>query len=56
MERYLGGMHYPAEKQNLIDNAKGKDAPSDVMDLINKLPEKTYNSPIDITKEIGKIE
>lgn len=56
VERYLGGMHYPAEKQNLIDNAKGKDAPSDVMDLINKLPDKTYNSPIDITKEIGKIE
>jgi hypothetical protein len=24
--------------------------------LLNKLPDKTYNSPIDITKEIGKIE
>jgi hypothetical protein len=49
-------MHYPAEKQALISNAQGKDAPSDVMDLINKLPNKTYTSPIDITKEIGKIE
>jgi len=26
------------------------------MDLLNKLPEKTYSSPIDITKEIGKIK
>jgi hypothetical protein len=49
-------MHYPAEKQKLVSNAQGKGAPSDVMDLICKLPEKTYNSPIDITKEIGKIE
>ena len=49
-------MHYPAGKQNLISNAKDKGAPGDVMDLINKLPDKTYNSPIDITKEIGKIE
>jgi hypothetical protein len=49
-------MHYPAEKTKLVNNAKGKDAPNDVMDIINKLPDKTYNSPIDITKEIGKIE
>jgi hypothetical protein len=56
VERYLGGMHYPAGKLNLVNNAEQKGAPGDVMDLINKLPDKTYNSPIDITKEIGKIE
>jgi hypothetical protein len=56
VEKYLGGMHYPAEKRNLVDNAQNKGAPSDVMDLISKFPERTYNSPIDITKEIGKIE
>ena len=56
MEKYLAGMHYPAEKKKLVDNAQNKDAPAEVMDLINKLPEKTYTSPIDITKEIGKIE
>jgi len=56
VEKYLAGMHYPAEKKNLINNARGKDAPNDVMNLLNKLPDKTYHSPIDITKEIGKIE
>lgn len=56
VEKYLSGMHYPAEKQKLIDCARNKNAPNDVIDLINKLPEKTYTSPIDITKEIGKIE
>ena len=50
------GMHYPAERKMLIDNAQNKDAPDNVMDLLNKLPEKIYISPIDITKEIGKIE
>ncbi|MCW4028330.1 MAG: DUF2795 domain-containing protein [Candidatus Bathyarchaeota archaeon] len=49
-------MHYPAEKKSLVNNAEGRDAPDDVMNIINKLPNKTYNSPIDITKEIGKIE
>ena len=56
VEKYLVGMHYPAQKNKLIDNAQSNEAPSDVMDLVNKLPNKTYNSPIDITKEIGKIE
>jgi hypothetical protein len=39
-----------------VDKAQDKGAPNDVMDLLNKLPDKTYKSPIDITKEIGKIE
>ncbi len=49
-------MHYPAEKKALVNKAEDKNAPDDVMDLLNRLPAKTYKSPIDITKEIGKIE
>ena len=56
VERYLAGMHYPSEKKKWLVMLGRKGAPGDVMDLINKLPEKTYKSPIDITKEIGKIE
>ena len=56
IEKYLAGMHYPAEKKKLIDSAQKKDAPENVMNLINKLPDKIYTSPIDIAKEIGKIE
>ena len=55
MEKYLAGMHYPAEKKKLIENAQNKKAPDDVMKVICKLPEKTYTSPIDIAKEMGKM-
>jgi hypothetical protein len=55
VEKYLSGMHYPAEKKKLFENAKNKNAPDDVMKVICKLPEKTYISPIDITKEMGKM-
>ncbi|MCL2685345.1 MAG: DUF2795 domain-containing protein [Candidatus Bathyarchaeota archaeon] len=54
--KYLKGMNYPASKENMVDSAQSKTAPQDVMDLIAKLPNKTYKSPIDVTKEIGKIE
>jgi len=55
IEKYLAGMRYPTEKEKLVNNAQCKNAPDDVMNVINKLPDKTYTSPIDITKEIGKI-
>jgi hypothetical protein len=56
VEKYLAGIHYSAEKKNLVSNAEKKDATKDVMDLLNKFPDKTYISPIDIAKEIGKME
>ena len=56
VEKYLAGMHYPAERQKLLERAKSKDATNDVMGLLKKFTDKTYNSPIDIAKEIGKIE
>lgn len=55
VEKFLAGMHYPAKKEKIVDNARSKDAPKDVMNLINKFSDKTYNSPIDVAKEIGKI-
>ncbi len=56
VEKFLAGIHFPAEKKNLVDKASSKKAPENVMDMLNRLPSKTYKSPIDITKEIGKIE
>ncbi len=49
-------MHYPAEKKKMLDNAQKRDAPVDVIYLINKLPNERHASPIGVTKEIGKIE
>jgi len=56
VEKYLAGIRFPAEKGSLVEKATGKNAPADVLTLLNKLPDKTYRSPIDITKEIGRIE
>ena len=56
VEKYMAGIHFPAEKMNLVGIATESGAPEDVMNMLNKLPDKTYKSPIDITKEMGKIE
>jgi Protein of unknown function (DUF2795) len=41
VEKYLAGMHFPAEKKKLVDSAAHKDAPDNVMNMLNKLPSKT---------------
>lgn len=55
IERYLKGMHYPTNKNELVKCAKQNHAPNDVMHAIEKMSEKKYVSPIDISKEIGKM-
>jgi hypothetical protein len=56
VEKYLAGVRYPAERGKLISIAQNKIAQANVIDLLNKLPEKNYTSAIDITKEMGKIK
>ena len=56
VQDYLEGIDYPASKNDLKKHAKDHGADQEVMDLINKLSEKEYNSPIDVSKEVGKIE
>jgi hypothetical protein len=56
VERYLKGIHYPTDKNGLLSTANGNNAPSDVMSVLNRFEDKTYNSTIDVSKEVGKVE
>ncbi|HEY3277696.1 MAG TPA: DUF2795 domain-containing protein [Syntrophorhabdaceae bacterium] len=53
VEGFLKGVDFPADKKTLVQKAKSNKAPDDVMKTIEKLPEKSYSSPVDISKEIG---
>lgn len=56
IERYLKGISYPASREDLINKAKENNAPSDVMHVLNQFGDHQYNSPIDVSKEVGRIE
>jgi hypothetical protein len=56
IQDHLEGMDYPANKNDLKKHAKDHGADQEVVNFIDKLPEKDYNSPVDVTKEVGKIE
>lgn len=56
IEKTLGGVDYPASKQDLINHAKKDGANNNVVQILEKIPDKKYNSPIDVSKAVGKIE
>lgn len=57
IQERLDGVDYPASKQDLIDHVKNsKGDNQEVVEVMNKLPDKDYNSPVDVSKEVGQIE
>lgn len=55
VERYLKGVDYLASKHDLTQCAEQNNAPEDIMDIINQLPEQQYQSPVDISKAVGRM-
>lgn len=56
VQEYLGGLDYPVDKSKLVDYARQRGAPEDVVDILNKIPERKYPTPAEVNQEIGKIE
>jgi hypothetical protein len=55
IQKFLGGIDYPADKATCVKTAKENGADEDVMSMLNQLGEQHYNSPNDVSEEIGKI-
>lgn len=56
IQDHLEGLDYPVSKQQLMDHAQSQNAPEDVMNVLQKLDDKEYNSPVDVTKNVGEHE
>lgn len=49
-------MGYPATRDDLVKFAEGKQAESDVLDLLKGISEIEYNTPDEVTREIERLE
>jgi len=56
VQKFLGGMHYPAKKDEIVDHAKSKGADENVMNTLEQLPDDNFETPADVSKAIGQIE
>ena len=56
IEKSIKGIKFPASKQDLIQQAELNNADSDVLNILNNVKDKRYNSPIEISIAIGKMK
>jgi hypothetical protein len=54
LQKYLGGVDYPADKQTLVDTARGNGADDDIVQTLQDLPFDRFNSPNDVSEAFGK--
>ncbi|MDT9683963.1 DUF2795 domain-containing protein [Streptomyces sp. TRM76323] len=54
MQKNLGGVSYPASKDEIVRQAEEHGAGKKVMDALKSMPDKEYDSPAAINKEVGK--
>lgn len=54
IERFIGGIDFPANKQDLVKQARSNDAPQEVLDVMEDFPDRKYNDAADVGRGIGE--
>lgn len=55
VQKFLGGLDYPVAKQEVVEQARKKGADANVMDALERIPDRQYDSPVSVSAEIGKL-
>jgi hypothetical protein len=53
LQKYLSGVDYPAKRDDLVRAAEKNGADSGTLDVVRRLPDRTYDGPSGVSKEIG---
>ncbi|WP_210479499.1 DUF2795 domain-containing protein [Naasia sp. SYSU D00948] len=53
IQKALGGMEYPADKDAIVQHAESKGAGDDVLEALRGLPEKSYERPTDVNEALS---
>lgn len=52
VQKALGGIDYPASKADIVSKAEASSAGGSVLEALKNLPERQYDAPTDVSKEI----
>ncbi|MFI9454068.1 DUF2795 domain-containing protein [Amycolatopsis sp. NPDC052450] len=53
VQKHLSGVDYPASREDLVRAAERNGADQNTVDLLRDLPDRTYEGPSGVSKEIG---
>lgn len=51
VQKFLKDINYPVKKQDLIEHAKKHNASNEVLQDLEKLPDKEYTNAADVSRE-----
>lgn len=54
VQKFLAGMRYPARKHEVLERARSRGADAQLMSLLLLLPDRDYESPISLSREVGR--
>ena len=53
IQKALGGMEYPADKDTLVKHAESKGAGDDVLEALRGLPDRSFDGPTGVNEALG---
>ncbi|HJV24689.1 MAG TPA: DUF2795 domain-containing protein [Aromatoleum sp.] len=56
IQKFPGGLDYPVEKEEILEKARSEGADDLVMEALESIPDRSYESPVSISHEVGKLE
>jgi hypothetical protein len=56
LQKFLGGLDYPASKDEVVEHARREGADEQVLSTLRELPADEFNSPNDVSEAAGKVE
>lgn len=54
VQKFLAGLRYPARKEDVINRAHERGADPQILNLLRRLPERPYESPVSLSREVGR--
>jgi hypothetical protein len=54
VQKALAGISYPATKDQLIEHARGNNAGSDIVAVLEGIPDREYDGPNEVSKAVAK--
>jgi hypothetical protein len=54
MQKFLGGVEYPCDKDSLVRHAKDHGADDAVLSGLERIPDRTYDGPNAVSQEFSK--
>lgn len=55
IEKYMHGISYPANKDEIIAHARQNHAPSEIMQMLNQVSDRDYHNSAEISNEAARM-